>query len=76
MDFVRIRPTGQTSHDVELAKELGNLFGVDLFGEAVGFGNDSEEGGFDVIDGLGAVVLALGLEAFVMFDEFFPIELT
>jgi len=76
VNFVRIRPAGQACDDVEFPEELGNLFGVDLFGKAVGFGNDSEEGGFNVIDGLGAVVLTLRLKAFVMFHEFFSIELT
>ena len=28
-----------------------------------------------VFNGLGAEVLALGLQAFVMFEEFFPVEL-
>ena len=75
MDFVRVGPAGQAGHHVEFTQQLGNLFGVGFFGEAIGFGDDAEEGGFDVLDGLGAVILALGVQALMMFDELFAVEL-
>ena len=75
MDPIGLGPTRQAGHDIEFAKQPGNqLFGVGVFGEAVHFGDDLEKGGFCAADGLVAVVLTLGLQAFVMLDELLAVE--
>ena len=70
-----IGPSRQARYHVEFTEQPGNLIGVGFFGEAIGLGDDAKEGGFNVLDGLRGVVLALGLQALVMFDEFVSVEL-
>ena len=76
MNLAGVGPAGEAGHHVELAEQLGDyLFGVGFFGESIEVGDDFQEGGFDVLDGLCAVILALGLQALMMLEKFFAIEL-
>jgi hypothetical protein len=51
------------------------LIGVGFFAEPIDFGDDFQEGGFGAVDRMRAVILALLLQALVMLDELFAIEL-
>lgn len=76
MNLIRIRPARQTRHDIKLFEELcDDLFCVGLFGEPIEVGDDFQEGVLGVFNSLRAEVFTLGLQAFVMFDELFPVEL-
>ncbi len=76
MNLAGIRPAGKTGHHVELFQQLGDdVFCVGFFGESIEVGDDFQEGVFCVFNGLGAEVFALGLQAFVMFEKFFPVKL-
>jgi len=75
VNLIRIRPAGQTRDRVELFKELrDDLFCVGLFGEPIEVGDDFQEGVLCVFNGLGAEVFALGLQAFMVLDELFPVK--
>ena len=76
VNLTRIRPSRQTGHAVKLLEELGDeLFCVGFCGEPIEVGQDFQEGVFSVLDGLGAVVFALRLQAFMMFEKLFAVEI-
>ena len=77
VNLTRIRPTRQTGHHVEFSQQPGDdLFCVGFFGEPIEIGEDFLEGVFCVLDGLGAVVLPLGLQAPMVLKKFFAIKLS
>jgi hypothetical protein len=76
MHVMRIRPSRQTRYDVELFEKLGDHeVGIVFGGEVVELSDDAEEGGFDVLNGLRGEVFTLTLQATMMFDELFSVEL-
>ena len=77
MDLVRVGPVREAGHNIELSEQLGDDgFGVGVGGEPIDFGDDFEEDVFNTRDGLLAVVLALFLQAAVMFEKFFAVKLS
>lgn len=76
MDLVRVGPVREAGHDIELAEQLGDdRFGVGIGGEPVDFGDDLQQDRFDARDRLLTEILALLLQALMMFDEFFAVKL-
>ena len=76
VNLAGVRPAGKTGHHVEFFQQLGDdVFCVGVFGESIEVGDDFQEGVLCVFNGLGAEVFALGLQAFLMFAELFPVKL-
>ena len=76
MDFEGVGPGRKPGHDVELAEEAGHhLIGVGLHRELLEVGHDALERSLDPADGLLGKVLTLFLQALVMFEKFFAVEL-
>ena len=75
MDFQRVGPGRQTSHDVELAKQPGeNEIGVSLLGQVLDVGQHALQRPLDAADRLFREVLALRVQALLMLQELFAVE--
>jgi len=76
VDFQRVGPGGETGHDVELAEQAGHHFvGIGLPREMLEVGHYALERLFDSADGLFGEILTLSLQALVMLEELFAVEL-
>jgi len=72
-----VRPGRKPRHEVELAQKLGDhLVSIRLGRQAIHLRNDPHESGLDALNRLRRVVLALRLEAAMVLDEFFAVELS
>ena len=76
MGFVRIGPSREPGHDVELFEQLGHhLIGVGFARERVHLRNHPDESRLDAVNRLRREILTLFLKTAVMFHEFFAIKL-
>ena len=76
MDFQGIGPAGEAGHDIELAEQAGHHFiGVGLPRKVFEVRHHLLQGALDPANGLLGEVLSLSLQALVMFEELFAVEL-
>src|SRR5918993_2462013 len=77
VDLQGIGPGREAGHDIELAKQSGHHFvGVGFARKLFEVGHHALQGTLDATNRLLGEVLSLLLEAFVMLQEFFAIELS
>ena len=70
-----IGPSRKPRDNVELSKKLGHdQMGIVCRGELVHLRNDAHERRFNAVDGLGREVLTVLLQAAMVFEKLFAIE--
>lgn len=76
MDFEGIGPGRQAGHDIELTKQTGqDDAGIVLFGQLLEIGHHALEREFDTANRLLGKIFPLGVQALLMFEELFAVEL-